>query len=118
MQMWSRITPESGLGEACRLHRVVYNLHCVASRYRGTSLISTPPPQDHHRSLGIGLLYGPTGGGCFLCARYPSRSSSNLSFPLYRAILAADYNIRERDGPAGWLCPPVGYTALWGGYGL
>ena len=22
-----------------------------------------PPPKDHHRSLGIGLLYGPTGGG-------------------------------------------------------
>ena len=29
-----------------------------------------PPPWDHHRSRGIGLLQGPTGGG-FLWARYP-----------------------------------------------
>ena len=25
-----------------------------------------PPPLDHHRSLGIGLPLGPTGGGGFL----------------------------------------------------
>ena len=30
-----------------------------------------PPPWDHHRSRGIGLLQGPTGGGGVLWARYP-----------------------------------------------
>ena len=31
--------------------------------YRGTSLIRIPPfPWDHHRALGIVLLYGPRGG--------------------------------------------------------
>ena len=29
-----------------------------------------PPPEDHHRSLGIGLLQGPT-GGVFLMSEVP-----------------------------------------------
>ena len=37
--------------ERCAVHTV---------RYRGTSLMRTPPPsQDRRRALGIGLLYGP-----------------------------------------------------------
>ena len=33
--------------------------------YRSTSLIrNSPTPLDPPRTLGIGLLYGPTGGGC------------------------------------------------------
>ena len=33
--------------------------------YRGTSRIKKrlPPPKDHHRALGIGLLWGPRGSG-------------------------------------------------------
>ena len=39
--------------------------------YRGTSLIrSSSPPQDHHRSLGIGLLQGPA-GEVFLMSEVP-----------------------------------------------
>ena len=37
------------------------------TRYRGTSLIRKRPlPQDHHRTLGIGLRKGPR-GGVFSC---------------------------------------------------
>ena len=33
-----------------------------ASLYSGTSLIrNRAPPRDHHRALGIALLWGPTG---------------------------------------------------------
>ena len=39
----------------------------VARVYRGTLLIrKTHPPQDHHKSLGIGLLQGNTGGGVLM----------------------------------------------------
>ena len=33
----------------------------MATMYRGTSLMKPPPPEDHHRPLGIFLLYGPRG---------------------------------------------------------
>jgi len=46
-----------------------------------------PPPCDHHRSIGIGLLQGPTGGG-LLRARYPCRvwsAGNDLDTPRERA---------------------------------
>ena len=40
--------------------------------YRGTSLIRTPPPhQDLSEEICLGPYGGPTGGVCFLRARYP-----------------------------------------------
>ena len=40
-------------------------------RFKGTLLIrKRPPPYDHHRSLGIGLLWSPT-GGLFLMSEVP-----------------------------------------------
>ena len=41
----------------------------TSTLYRGTSLTRNTP-QDHHRSLGTGLLYGPT-GGLFLMTEVP-----------------------------------------------
>ena len=39
--------------------------------YRGTSLIrNSTPPQDHHRALGIVLLWGPRGRH-FLMSKIP-----------------------------------------------
>ena len=40
-------------------------------KYRGTLLIrNSPPPKDHHRTLGIVLLYGPR-RGVFLMSVVP-----------------------------------------------
>ena len=45
------------------LHPTPYTLHPTPGvPYRGASLIrNCPPPQDHCRSLGIGLMKGPRG---------------------------------------------------------
>ena len=46
------------------VHNYTYIRTYVPSGYRDTSLIrKRRPPQDHHRSLGIGLLQGHTLGG-------------------------------------------------------
>ena len=43
----------------------------LQKRYRGTSLIrNSPPPKDHHRTLGAVLLEGPT-RGVFLVSEVP-----------------------------------------------
>jgi len=48
LERFPRLEPESqGLNLA---------LTVLYVPYRGTSLIRTPPPPDHHRALGIGLL--------------------------------------------------------------
>ena len=42
-----------------------------AAGYRGTSLIrNSPPPEGHHRALGIVLLLGPA-GRLFLMSEVP-----------------------------------------------
>ena len=38
--------------------------------HKGTSLIRTPPPQDHHGAIGKVLLYGPR-RGVFLMSEVP-----------------------------------------------
>ena len=46
--------------------------------YRATSLTRTsPPPQDHHRALGIALLYGPRGAR-FLMSEVPLYTCSGV----------------------------------------
>ena len=39
-----------------------------------------PPPYDHRRALGIGLLYGPM-GGAFLVSEVPLYEGTDLSHP-------------------------------------
>jgi len=50
---------------------------CSEDAYRGTSLIrKRPPPYDHHRPLGVSLLYGPRGGHFLM-----------IELPLYMAAV-------------------------------
>jgi len=56
--------------------------------YRDTSLIrNCPPPQDHHRALGIILLKGPR-GALFLMSEVPVLSSvPSESPPTYKRLV-------------------------------
>ena len=56
--------------------------------YRGTSLITPPPPQEHHRSLGIILLYGPTGWRFLIEVTLWRDKWSALSGPLSSCVPA------------------------------
>ena len=47
--------------------------------YRGNSVIrNSPPPYDHHRALGIALLYGPR-GRCFRMSEAPLYATKSVS---------------------------------------
>ena len=56
---WSNFTPSSRWSKTTRSRTATRlgNASLNSTPYRGTSLIrNTPSPQDHHRSLDIGLL--------------------------------------------------------------
>ena len=59
--------------------------------YRGTSLIrNSPPPPDHHRALGIVLLYGPRWVRSFIS-----------DVPLYAGTLKILKNLKDLHWRAG-----------------
>jgi len=59
----------------------------LRSSYWGTLLIKNSPPLlDHHRSLGLGLLYGPTGGGILLS-----------EMPLYTGLFPQTQHVCPRE---------------------
>ena len=60
--------------------------------YRGTSLIrNNPPPSDHHRALGLVLLWGPRGGAIAYERGTPAGGTLPTPSDLVRFVLARVY---------------------------